>query len=86
MKPYTVRLHFAEPDTIGVGQRTFDVFLQRQRVLESLDVVKQAGGVRTPLVQEFPGVNVTDELHVELRPAAGSSKPPILCGIEIVRE
>jgi hypothetical protein len=84
-KPYTVRLHFAEPE-LAEGQRVFDVYLQRQKVIEGLDIAKETGGVRTPLVREIPGVTVTDELHVELRPTSEDGKPPVLSGIEIVRE
>jgi hypothetical protein len=85
-KPYTVRLYFAEPDPIDAGQRVFDVYLQRQRVLDALDIVKQSGGSRVTMVREVPGVDITDELHVELRPASDSTRAPVLCGIEIVRE
>jgi outer membrane protein assembly factor BamB len=86
VKSYTVRLFFAEPDPIEAGQRVFDVYLQRQRVLESFDVVKQVGGPSRSVVREFPSIDVTDELHVELRPADAKGRPPVLCGIEIVRE
>jgi hypothetical protein len=86
VKPYTVRLHFLEPDKIDVGQRVFDVYLQRKKMLESFDVVQQAGGSRIPIVRQIPSVDVTDEFHIELRPVTDKSKPPVLCGIELVRE
>jgi hypothetical protein len=85
-KRYTVRLHFAEPEQLAEGQRVFDVYLQRHKVIEGLDIVKESGGVRVPLIREIPGVTVTDELRVELRSASDDAQPPVLSGIEIVRE
>ena len=85
-KPYTVRLHFAEREQLKAGQRVFDVYLQRQKVLEAFDIVKQSGGSRIPVTREIPAVHVTDELHVELHPTSDTVRLPVLSGIEIVRE
>jgi outer membrane protein assembly factor BamB len=86
VKPYTVRLFFAEPDVIEAGERLFDVYLQRQRVLEAFDIVQLAGGSRRSVVREFPSIDVPDELHIELRSVDANGRPPVLCGIELVRE
>jgi hypothetical protein len=48
----------------------------------SLDVTLAAGGSLRPLVREYPGVQVTDTLLLELRGEAGRL-PPILSGIEV---
>jgi outer membrane protein assembly factor BamB len=84
---YTVRLHFAEPDEIAVGQRVFQVSLQGEPVLRDFDIVQQASGPRRALVKEFRGIRVTGELTIGLRSAAPACpRPPILCALEALRE
>ena len=84
---YTVRLHFAEPETIGPGQRVFDVLLQGQPVLTAFDVVAEAGGPRRAVVEEFRHVAIDGDLVVELKPTDASPlSEPVLCGLEAVRE
>ncbi|MBT3375497.1 MAG: PQQ-binding-like beta-propeller repeat protein [Lentisphaerae bacterium] len=79
---YTVRLCFAERDDLKPGERVFGVALQGKRVVEQLDVVKEAG-LKTGLVKEFHGIDVPETLKIELIPAVGK---PILCGVEVVLE
>ncbi|WP_218566277.1 malectin domain-containing carbohydrate-binding protein [Vallicoccus soli] len=57
--PYAVRLHFAELNKTGAGQRTFDVRLEGSTVLTAFDVWAAAGGIDRAVVREFP-VTVTD--------------------------
>jgi hypothetical protein len=84
---YTIRLHFAEPEEIGPGERVFDVLLQGEPILKSFDVVQAAGAPRRALVKEFAGVRVADELTIGLRRSKETSgRKPILCAIEAVRE
>jgi len=88
-RQFTVRLHFAEPDDIKPGQRVFDVKLQNQVVLKGLDVVKEAGGVRTALVREFKNVPATEVMALEFiasgkEPTAASV--PILSALEVYDE
>ncbi|MBN2473389.1 MAG: PQQ-binding-like beta-propeller repeat protein [Pirellulales bacterium] len=84
---YTVRLFFAEPGDLRPRQRVFNVFLQGRIVLESFDVVREAGAARRAFVREFSGVEVTGDLEIRLEPAPGSPMTvPILCGVEAVRE
>lgn len=86
-RPYTVRLHFMEPDDTSPGERVFDVALQGQRVLASLDIVKEAGGRQRGLIKEFKAVAVKDELTLTFTPsAAGSTRRPVLSGIELHAE
>lgn len=84
--PYTVRLYFSEPAAVAAGERLFDVRLQGETVLTNLDVFAGAGGRLRGLVREFPGVPLGRELAVELRPANGSKRPPLLCGLEMIYE
>jgi hypothetical protein len=85
-RPYTVRLHFAEIAGCKAGQRIFDVSLQGRRVLEGFDIAKEAGGTNRPVVKEFKGIGVKDDLRVTLTPAGAAQAEPLLNGIEIVAE
>lgn len=84
--PYTVRLHFVEPGAAGPGERPFAVTMQDRRVIDRLDIADEAGAARRALVREISGVPIGDELCIELIPAEVAQHPPVLCGIEIVRE
>jgi hypothetical protein len=84
--PYTVRLYFAEPENLRLGDRVFDVLLQGRPVLKNFDVLATAGGPRSGLVREFPGILIGEDLAVELRPVRQSRRPPILSGVEIILE
>jgi outer membrane protein assembly factor BamB len=83
---YTVRLHFVEPQPLNVGDRTFDIRLQGERVSSAFDIIKEAGGVLRPVVKEFHGVECRDVLTVELSPQAKARGAAVLCGVEILAE
>ncbi|MFQ5809358.1 MAG: malectin domain-containing carbohydrate-binding protein, partial [Armatimonadota bacterium] len=84
-RPYTIRLHFVEPDeTVQAGQRAFDVLLQGTTVLLRFDVAAEAGGALRSVVKEFKGVSVAGEVSVVLKPL--TDREPVLCGIELVEE
>jgi len=85
-RPYTVRLFFAETEENEIGRRLFNVSLQNQQVLEAFDIFKDAGGINRPVVKEFKGINIKDDLRIALTPATESQAPPLLCGIEIIAE
>ncbi|HUU19804.1 MAG TPA: PQQ-binding-like beta-propeller repeat protein [Sedimentisphaerales bacterium] len=85
-RPYTVRLYFAETEEYGIGRRLFNVSLQDRQVLEAFDIVKEAGGANRPVVKEFKGINVKDDLKVTLTPVTAGQASPLLCGIEIIAE
>jgi hypothetical protein len=68
------------------GDRVFSISLQHREVLPRLDVVAEASAPWTALVKEFHGIQVTDALTLTLSPEAGSSLPPVLCGLEIQAE
>jgi len=85
-RPYTVRLHFAEIAGCRSGQRRFDVSLQGRRVLEGFDIAKEAGGTNRPVVKEFKGIGVKDDLRITLTPAGTAQAGPLLNGIEIIAE
>ncbi|MFP4250676.1 MAG: malectin domain-containing carbohydrate-binding protein, partial [Armatimonadota bacterium] len=83
---YTVRLQFVEPGEAAVGERQFNVLVQDREVISGLDVVREAAGAKRALVHEVTGVEAAEELRVALVPAENAQQPPVLCGIELVRE
>ena len=86
-RPYTVRLHFIEPDDVEPGERVFSIALQGQPALKDFDIAKVAGGRYRAIVKEFKGVGVQTNLEVALTPSDKSSKAmPVLCGIEVIEE
>ena len=56
---YQVRLHFAELNKSGAGQRTFDVRLENSTVLSNFDIWAQAGGIDRAITRSF-NTSVTD--------------------------
>ncbi len=93
VRPYTVRLHFAEPEDIGPGERVFSVALQARTVLRDLDIVRETGRPRRALVKEFKDVRIGARLKIFLTPSSKpatssveSGKSPVLSGIEVVGE
>ncbi len=80
---YTVRLTFAEPDGIEVGERVFGVTLQGKKVLTDFDVSNEADGRNRSIVKEFKGVQAAAGLAITLTPKVGK---PILSGVEIIAE
>lgn len=86
-RSYTVRLYFAEPDSLKPGERIFDVAIQGRTALRNFDVVAEAGGPNRLVVREFRGVKVHGKLRVELAPArAAKVRRTLLCGIKVTAE
>ena len=89
---YTVRLHFAEVADVQPGQRVFGVALQGTPVLETFDIVQEAGGRNVPVIKEFPGIAADDNARITIELTApegkeiGKDTAPILSGIEIMAE
>lgn len=86
---YTVRLGFAAPEGDEPGARMFGIKLQGETVVENLDIAAAAGGVGRAVVMQYEGVEVADNLVVEL--VAGPGEPdkrtaPLLNTIEVIRE
>jgi hypothetical protein len=88
-RPFTVRLHFAEPENLKAGARVFDVRLQGKTVIDNLDIYKETGGRNRALVREFKGVGAGDAVTVELIPKSkgtGPSSVPLLNALEVLAE
>ncbi len=85
-EPYTVTLHFAEPEGLPAGRRVFDIYLQGTLAAKSFDVAAQAGGPGRAVTRTFRGVSLDDSLVIELKQVPESRNPPFLCGVELVRQ
>jgi outer membrane protein assembly factor BamB len=84
---YRVRLHVLEPDNRQPGERVFAVRLQGVVKLAALDVVQEAGGRNRALVKEFAGVDIGENLLIELTPLPTSPvQSSVLSGVEILPE
>jgi outer membrane protein assembly factor BamB len=87
---YSVKLYFADFDNEQTGKRIFDITLQGKVVLDSFDIVRQAGGHSTALVRQFQGIAVKDNLVIELlsqgKNLSSKNRLPILCGVEVFLE
>ncbi len=80
---YRVKLHFAALNEAD-GKAAFTIKLQGQEVEKDFQIVKEAGGLHTVVVREYP-IQVTKDLIIELIPN-NNAKLPVLSAIEAVRE
>ena len=85
-EPYTVTLHFAEPENIAAGQRFFDIHIGEQNVIRNFDVIQAAGGSARAITLSLEDVHVDEDLRLTFQPSNGSLYPPILSGVELVRQ
>ena len=84
---YQVRLVFAEVEDIRPGQRLFDVSLQGEPALRDFDILKTAGGMNRSVIKEFAGIEIQNQLVIDLTPqTADNSYDTVLCGIEVLAE
>ncbi|MDB5320909.1 MAG: outer rane biosis protein [Phycisphaerales bacterium] len=83
IKTYTVRLYFAQP--AGIAPSKFSVALQGTIVEPALDVTTAAGGADRSLVKEYRGIEVTDQLLIDLKPAR-KGEATLLGGIEVISQ
>ena len=66
--------HFYEQSTLRLDAKDFDIH-------------KEAGGQERPVVKEFGGILVRNDLAVSFTPADNSkTNAPLICGIEAVAE
>ena len=72
---YRVKLMFAENYFTSVGSRIFDVYVQGQKSISDLDILKETGR-KTALVKTIDNINVTDGL-IEIHFAAQVGEPLI---------
>ena len=79
---YDVILHFAEPEDIEGGERLFDVLVNGEKRVESLDVRSARDGtIHSGLTVAVPNVNVTDgRLQIEFN---AIRREPILSAVVV---
>jgi outer membrane protein assembly factor BamB len=78
---YRVRLHFAEPDEVGPGERVFDVAVGERDALTGFDVRREAGARLRAVVREFEVAGEPGTIEIALTPKVGE---PVLCGLEVL--
>ena len=84
---YTVNLYFAEPEILGGDDlRVLDVEIQRRPVLTAFNPIQEAGAPRKTIVRSFSGVTASSAIRIDLAKAEGATLPPVLSGVEIIRE
>ena len=84
---YTIRLIFSEPDEIKLNERLIDIYIQKNIVVEGLDIFKEATGKNKVLIKEFKNIKLNQELNIELKAnTKATNKETILCGVEMIAE
>ena len=83
---FTIRIYFAETQADLKEPRTFSVSIQGKPALDNFTPSAAAGGLFRGIMHEFKGIPVRDSLSISFSPAEGSGGPPILCGIELLKE
>lgn len=78
---YQVRLHFAELNKTGAGQRVFDVKVENQTALNRLDIFAEAGGAGRALVRTLPAKVSDGVLNLAFVRQVENAK---VSGIEII--
>jgi outer membrane protein assembly factor BamB len=79
---YTVRIHFSELEEKEEGERIFDVSIQGQKMIEALDIVKEAGIRNRELIKTFTGIRAGRDIRIDLKPSKGKT---IISGIELIK-
>ncbi len=80
---YQVRLYFAEPESLGPNPRLQDIRLQGQFVVRNFDIVAETGGVMRGTVKSFTGIEVKNDLTLQLVAVNGKT---VISGIELIRQ
>lgn len=76
-----VRLYFAEPDELKVGERVFDVSLQGKPVLTGLDLAAE-GARRQTLIREFEAKAAGRKVTLTFQSKGG--RGAVLSGLEVL--
>jgi outer membrane protein assembly factor BamB len=79
---YKVKMYFSELENSAKGERLFDIFIQGKKVLESFDILSEAGGKDTEVIKTFSGITAGATLRIDMTPQKGNT---FLSGVEIVQ-
>ena len=80
---YTVRLYFAELENKNSGERSFDIAIQGEKVIDGFDIVKEAGKPDKEVVKSFNRIKAGKTLKIDLIPIKGNT---LISGIELIQE
>lgn len=80
---YSVKLWFSELEDKDPGEREFDIVIQGKKVIEGLDIVKEAGKTDKEIIKSYYGIKAGKTMKIDLVPRKGNT---IISGIEIVQE
>jgi hypothetical protein len=85
LKPgtYHVRLYFAEPDKIRVGERVQDIHLQDQAVRTDFDILASSGEPMSGVVIDCHDIKVDGTFKLNLTPVRGMT---LISGVELQRQ
>ena len=75
---YHVRLFFADPKRLPIGERIFDLAIEGETVLSDFDIAKSGGGL---VVKRFQNLEIKGEVDIEFTAKEGQ---PLLNGIELI--
>ncbi|MFT5526270.1 MAG: outer membrane protein assembly factor BamB [Pirellulaceae bacterium] len=78
---YRVRLYFAEPNNIAVGENVFDVLVDGQSTLSNFDIVSAAGGAKSMIVKDVVVETDSGVLTITFEPKSGET---LVSGIELI--
>ncbi len=84
LKPgrYTVRLYFAEPFNMKVGERIQNISLQGRTVLSDFDILAESKHSMTGIVRQLDDILIDETLTLDLNAKVGKS---LISGIEVIR-
>ena len=82
-KGYRLRLYFVEPDQVAAGDRVFDVRVNGDLAIESLDICAASGGTMCEIIREVPRVDVEGELRLTFE-SDSQRYLPVISGIELI--
>jgi hypothetical protein len=80
---YTVKLYFAELEDKNQGERTFDIVIQGEKLVEKFDIVKEAGVADKEVIKVFKGIKAGAKMKIDLIPLSGNT---LISGIELTQE
>lgn len=80
---YTVKLFFAELESVKAIHRDFNVDIQGKNVLNEFNIAEAAGGINKLIIKEVKDVTIKDKLVIKLY-AKNPDILTLLSGIEII--
>ncbi|MBT3244413.1 MAG: PQQ-binding-like beta-propeller repeat protein [Bacteroidetes bacterium] len=80
---YRVKLYFAELEDKKEDERSFDIVVQGEKLIEKFDIVKEAGKIDKEIVKTFARIKAGEKLKIDLIPIKGNT---LISGVELIQE